>query len=129
MKKALLLICSLTLFFASCSNDSDSGTSDPNAIDQSKIYGWWYRNANTQTVSYKAYYFGEDGVYKQDQSNFGLGMGVGTWEWTNANTIQMTPNSGGGIAGGAVSGTVFKVSNDSLVFASEELRLSKVEPN
>ena len=128
MKKTLFLIFAGILFLASCSSDSEN-SSNPNAIDQSKIYGWWYRNANTQTVSYNAYYFGEDGVYKQDGTNFGLGMGVGTWEWTNANTILITPNPDGGIAGGTTSGVVFKVSNDSLVLYSQQLRLSKVEPN
>ena len=126
MKKSLLIICVvlLTIPFIRCSSDNSSST---NSINHSDIYGWWYPNANTSIPHYKAYYFGQDGVYKQDQTNYGLGIGLGTYVWESSNVVRMTPTSGGGIAGGAVSGTVFKLTHDSLVFASEELRMSKIQ--
>ena len=126
MKKSFLIIAIVlvSIPFIRCSSDSSSSSS---AINHSDIYGWWYPNANTSIPHYKAYYFGQDGVYKQDQTNFGLGIGLGTYVWESSNVLRMTPNSGGGIAGGPVSGTVFKLTQDSLVFASEELRMSKIQ--
>lgn len=128
MKKTLFLFLAILSFTISCSSD-DSENPNTEGIDQSKIYGWWYKNSNTQEDAYKAYYFGEDGIYKQDMSNYGLGIGIGTWEWSESNEITMTPTPGQGIAGGPQSGEVFKLTNDSLVFDSEELRLSKNNPN
>jgi hypothetical protein len=127
MKQKLLLLAFVaSAFMWSCSSDDDSSSS---GIDHSKIYGWWYRNDNTATISYNAYYFGQDGVYKQDMSNFGLADGIGTWEWTEGDHIQITPTPGGGIAGGQVHSAVLMLTNDSLVFHNEQLRLSKNNPN
>ncbi len=129
--KKLLLMAAAT-FALSCSSDNDQSnyypTPAPPEADAS-IHGWWYRNANTQVLSYKAYYFGADGSFKQDMSNVGAGMGLGTWEWTAENQIKMTPTVGGGIAGGAMTGEVFLLTNDSLVMFSQQLRLCKTNPN
>jgi len=122
-KAALVLFLSVSLFVVSCSSDDDSSGSA--GIQQSKIYGWWYPNANTTSVSYKAYYFGEDGSYIQDQSRFNLGNGLGTYKWTAANKITMTPTPGGGILGGVVEAEVFVLTNDTLVLGSQDLRLSR----
>ncbi|TBX70637.1 hypothetical protein EZL74_02895 [Flavobacterium silvisoli] len=126
MKKSLLIVAVVltTIPFIRCSSSDDSSTNN-GAINHEQIYGWWYPNANTSIVHYKAYYFGADGVYKQDQTNFNLGMGTGTWQWIGDSIIKMTPDLNGGIAGGAVTGRVFKLSQDSLVFASQGLRLAK----
>ncbi len=127
MKKTILLMIAVSAaFIYSCSSDDSSGGS---SINQSDIHGWWYRNANTQMTSYKAYYFGEDGEYKQDQSNIGMGMGLGTWEWIANDKVKMTPTPGGGILGGAVECEIFKLTNDSLVLLDEGLRLCKQNPN
>jgi len=127
MKKQLaFLFLSISLFTASCSSDDSNGGNS--GIDQSKIHGWWYRNANTSTVSYKAYYFGEDGEYIQDQSNLGMGQGVGTWEWTGDSEVTITPTENGGIMGGVVKGEVLLLTNDSLVLVNQDLRLSRNNP-
>jgi hypothetical protein len=128
MKKSLLIIAVIvmTIPFIRCSSGGSSSNSD-GTINHADIYGWWYPNPNLSIPHYKAYYFGQDGVYKQDQTNFGLGIGLGTWEWQSSNVVKMTPTPNGGIAGGPVTGTVYKLTTDSLVFASEELRLSRVQ--
>jgi len=127
MKKPFLIVAVIlfSIPFIRCSNDDSSNN---NAYNQANIYGWWYPNANTSIPHYKAYYFGQDGVYKQDQTNYNYGIGVGTWVWQSDSVVKMTPNVNGGIAGGQVSGKVFKLTQDSLVFASEYLRLSR-NPN
>lgn len=130
MKKLLLFALAALTF--SCSSDTDHSNHYPTPTPpeaEASIHGWWYRNANTQIISYKAYYFGEDGSFKQDMSNVGAGMGLGTWAWTADNQITMTPTVGGGIAGGAMTGEVFLLTNDSLVMFSQQLRLCKTNPN
>ncbi|RZK04417.1 MAG: hypothetical protein EOO46_16610 [Flavobacterium sp.] len=124
-KQFTFLFLSVSLFFTSCSSDDSGSTA---GIDQSKIHGWWYRNANTSTISYNAYYFGEDGEYIQDQSNLGMGQGVGTWEWTGADEVTITPAANGGIAGGVAVGKVLLLTNDSLVLHNQDLRLSRNNP-
>lgn len=125
MKKTCFTLVLFSVIFGSCSSD-DSADNSNQTVDQSKIFGWWYRNANTTIFSYNSYYFGADGVYKQ---GFGTNYGQGTWEWIPGDSIKMTPTLNGGIAGGVVKGAVYKLDNDSLVFASESLRLSKNNPN
>lgn len=129
MKKQLLLFASILLMTASCSSDDDNTYYPPPTTAEASIHGWWYRNANTATASYKAYYFGEDGVFKQDMTNWGAGIGEGTWEWTGENQITMTPTPGGGIMGGPMEGEVFMLTNDSLVMFTQQLRLCRVDPN
>ena len=124
-KRLTFLFLSVSLFAASCSSD-DGGSST--GIDKSKIHGWWYKNANTSTISYKAYYFGEDGEYIQDQSNLGMGQGTGTWEWTADDEVTITPAQGGGIMGGVATGKVLLLTNDSLVLYNQDLRLSRNNP-
>jgi hypothetical protein len=129
MKKNLLLLAAILFLTVSCSSDDDNTYYPAPTAPEASINGWWYRNANTATVSYKAYYFGEDGVFKQDMSNYGAGMGVGTWAWISDDMIKVTPTPGGGIAGGEMQGEVFKLTNDSLVMFTQQLRLCKTEPN
>jgi hypothetical protein len=125
MKKSIIipLVILVSIPFIRCSSDSSSSNS--NAYNQSNIYGWWYPNANTSIPHYKAYYFGEDGVYKQKYSN--TSEGIGTWVWESDSVVKMTPTVNGGIAGGQVTGRVYKLSQDTLVLANEELRMSRIE--
>lgn len=118
MKKLLLG----TLFFVtilgqtSCSSDSSSSSPTPGAVDQTQINGWWYPGEDNFTL-YKAYYFGADGEYKQDMTNFlpALGVGLGTWVWQTSTSLKMTPIEGSTIAGGAQVIEVTKLTQDSLV--------------
>ena len=131
MKKNLLLKFSIfsILIIQACSSSSDDEPIVNNSIgvNQSLITGWWYRGQNAPI--YKAYYFGSDGEYKQDGSNFGSGMGIGTWSLETSTKIKMTPVSG--IAGGTVYLQLTKLTNDSLVgtVGSNILRLSRTNHN
>lgn len=128
MKKNILFLTALLFSMAACSSDDDTYYPLVPTDTEASIHGWWYRNANTSTTSYKAYYFGADGEYKQDMSNWGLGMGTGTWEWIADDRIKVTP-TGGGVQGGAMEGEIFKLTQDSLVLFSQQLRLCKNQPN
>ncbi|QEE50167.1 hypothetical protein FUA48_11435 [Flavobacterium alkalisoli] len=123
MKKAFYLIIPAFLLFACSSDDSSEAVND--GINQSFIYGTWYPNPDNP-LDYASKYFGEDGVYIQDQSNFGLGQGVGQWEWVDDHTLKVTPVSG--IVGGSVEAQVFKLTADSLVFISSSYRYSHTPP-
>lgn len=123
MKKAFYLIIPAFLLFACSSDDSSETVND--GINQNFIYGTWYPNPDNP-LDYASKYFGEDGVYIQDQSNFGLGQGVGQWEWVDDHTLKVTPVSG--IVGGSVEAQVFKLTADSLVFISSSYRYSHTPP-
>ena len=124
MQKIIILFIVLSTLL-SCSETDDSDMD--NQIDQSLIDGWWYPGVDAGFV-YKGYYFGDnDGVYKQDMTNFSAGIGEGTWVWLNDNTLEMTPTPGGGIIDGVRELTILKLTQDSLVFQSPSLKLSRTD--
>lgn len=126
MKKAFYLIVPAFLLFVACSGDDSSDTVNNSEINQSFIYGTWYPNPDNP-VDYASKYFGEDGIYIQDQSNFGLGEGVGQWEWVDDHTIRVTPVSG--VANTQpVETEIFKLTADSLVMHSQSYRYSHTPP-
>ncbi len=129
MKKTILLLAGLAMTAISCNSSDDNAPVVIPVAANPTIYGWWYRNANTRTDSYKAYYFGEDGVYKQDGSNYGIPMGTGTYTLIGTDSVRIVPNANGGIQGGPAKGKIFKLTADSLVIYSQSLRLSKNNPN
>lgn len=118
-----LFLISSVFVLQSCSNDDDGGSNDQTGVNQSLISGWWYRGEGAPI--YKAYYFGTDGEYKQDGSNFGINMGIGTWSWETETKIKVVPISG--IFGGTAYLELTKLTNDSLVglVGGQELKLSR----
>lgn len=132
MKKSILAGTIFTIMFAlqSCSHDNNAVVNNPTqTINQSLISGWWYRGLNAPV--YKAYYFGTDSTYKQDQTNFSAGIGLGTWSWDTATIIKMTPTSG--IQGTTVYLEITKLTQDSLVGrtpgTTQYLRVSRTNHN
>ena len=127
MKKIILAVSIITIvLLSSCSTNSSNppAATTQQGVTQSLITGWWYRGANAPI--YKAYYFGADGTYKQDGSNFGLGMGIGTWSWETATKIKVVAVSGM-VGGGYLEFS--KLTQDSLVSISPNLKLSRTNHN
>src|SRR5690554_3363834 len=89
MKKSIIYL-SFIFLFLSCS--SDDGGSQGSDINQSLIYGWWYRNPEVLN-NYKAYYFGEDNIFEQDMTNFNAGYGEGIWSWEEEAKIKLEPTN------------------------------------
>ncbi|HEX8562202.1 MAG TPA: hypothetical protein VF676_04400 [Flavobacterium sp.] len=121
----VVAICAIAM--ASCSSD-DNGTSSAGAVDHSKLTGWWYPNEENG-IDYRGRFFGEDGEYKQDQTNYNLGMGIGTYEWVpEGDTLAITPVSG--FFGGLFKLPVHKLTPDSLVisYQGDFYRYSRTEP-
>lgn len=121
-KPLLLTLVIFNLIFQSCSNSDDNEVVNENQADisQSLINGWWYRGQDA--FLYKGYYFGSDGVYKQDGSNFGIPMGVGNWTWLTSTKVKVTPVSG---MVGEGTFDIVKLTSDSLVTANPTMKLSR----
>ncbi|GGD22368.1 hypothetical protein [Flavobacterium orientale] len=127
--KKFLLLSSVFLFLVSCSND-DSNNNDSQGVNQSKIFGYWYKGLGAPFYYYDYYYFGEDGEYQQGWGPINSNPLTGTWEWEDGTTIKITPSPGGGIAGGVQTHEFRKISNDSLCSASDEgLKYSRTNHN
>lgn len=117
--KKLFLLSSVFLFLLSCSNDNETNNNnDPQGVNQSEIYGYWYKGIGAPTIYWDYYYFGQDGEYKQGWGAINSNPLVGTWEWENETTIKITPTPNGGIAGGVQTHEFRKITADSLCSAS-----------
>jgi hypothetical protein len=127
--KKILLLSSAFLFLVSCSND-DSDNNNDQGVNQSAIYGYWYKGLGAPSYYYDYYYFGENGEYKQGWGPINSNPYLGTWEWENATTIKVTPTVGGGIVGGVQTHEFRKITNDSLCSAThEDIKYSRTNHN
>jgi hypothetical protein len=128
--KKILLLSSAFLFLVSCSSDDSDNNSDSHGVNQSKIYGYWYKGLDGPSYYYDYYYFGENGEYKQGWGSINSNPYTGTWEWENATTIKVTPTAGGGIVGGVQTHEFRKITNDSLCSATnDDIKYSRTNHN
>lgn len=117
--KTILFLFAIAFSAVSCNEDNTPQTT-LKTIEREQIFGWWYPTTDNDGARSKAYYFGEDGQYQQDMTNFGLTIGTGTWEWVaETNTIKMTPTAGGGINGGVQNFEVLELTADDFLLTMQ----------
>ncbi len=112
--KKILFAFSFILILMSCSSDDQPQSQPQQGVNQSNIYGYWYKGLGAPNYYYDYYYFGQNGEFKQGWGNINTNPLLGTWVWLNSTTIKMTPTPNGGIAGGVVNVEFRKVTSDSL---------------